>query len=119
VHDLLEQEVKVVVYDPLALEGAKASLGNQVSYAATVQECVEVASVCVVANRDPEFKLAIEEYQGNKPKFVLDCWRMLDRTRLSANIRYLAWGQASFNLNRDRQAAADLETHFSMRTAVN
>jgi UDPglucose 6-dehydrogenase len=107
VENLLERDVKVVVYDALALDGARSSLANQVDYACSARECIDAASVCVVANRDSEYKLAVEEYRGSKLKFVIDCWRILDSARLRADIGYFAWGRASSRLSPNGHAAPE------------
>jgi UDPglucose 6-dehydrogenase len=116
---LLGRRVKVVVYDPLALEDARSYLGNQVEYARSAQDCVDAASVCVVANRDSEYKRVIEEYRGNERKFVVDCWRMLDSARLGTNIGYFAWGCASPHMSPNGQAAAETIMQSNVHAVVN
>jgi UDPglucose 6-dehydrogenase len=117
--ELLERGVKVVVYDPLALDGARSYFGNQAEYACSAQDCVGIASVCVVANRDSEYKLAIEHYRGNKRKFVVDCWRMLDTARLCSNIGYFAWGRANSHMSPNGQAAPEAIMQSNMHPAAD
>ena len=117
--ELLKRGVKVVVYDPLALEDARSSLADRVYYACSAKDCVDLASVCVVANRDAEYKLAVEEYRGNEPKFVIDCWRMLDSARLCTSIRYFAWGRASSHINPNGQPALEETAQSDIRAAVD
>jgi hypothetical protein len=78
-----------------------------------------MASVCVAANREDEYKLAIEQYQGNQRKFIIDCWRMLDSARLSASIGYFAWGRMNSHLNPDGQAAPEAIAQFNSTAVAN
>ena len=85
----------VLVYDPLALDGARAVLGEAVRYAGSVAECLASADAVVVANPCSEWKsLGPEDFPRRSPPFaVLDCWRLLrDRLETCPWITYRALG---------------------------
>lgn len=63
---------RVVVYDPLAMEEARAVLGDTVEYAASAQDCVERATVIVLMH--PDMLVPLSAFDG---KVVIDPWRVL------------------------------------------
>ncbi len=81
---LSESGRTVIVYDPLANDGARKSLGIKVQYARSAIESIQSADAVIIANPDPEFaKLRAEDFPHRNCKtVVLDCWR-LTRERLS------------------------------------
>lgn len=95
VQQLLDRGRPVVAYDPLAMPSARAALGDKVEYANSAKECVEVASVCVIANQDPEYRQAFEGYAGSEPKTAIDCWRILAPEKLSPQVSCIAVGRAA------------------------
>jgi UDPglucose 6-dehydrogenase len=91
---LLADGIPVTVYDPCALDAARAVLTGPVSYAAGVSECARAADVVVIVTPSKEYKaLAAEDLK--KPDgqaTVIDCWRMLDRSTFSAACNYVGLG---------------------------
>jgi UDPglucose 6-dehydrogenase len=75
---LAEAGSSVVVHDPLAIEQARQVLGNSVSYAASVTECLANAQLILVANDLPEYRGALHQTSNQIPRpIVLDAWRFL------------------------------------------
>lgn len=93
IENLLRQGIKVVVYDPLAMENTKAVLADRVKYASTVEECIAESNVVVVATRDNEYKQAIEGLVLRDHKVLLDCWRTIDPSKLNERFEYVAYGR--------------------------
>ncbi len=63
----------VIVFDPAAMENARAELGDFVRYAKSADECVRASDMVVLATPWPEFqKSSPRLFKG---KTVLDCWR--------------------------------------------
>ena len=85
----------VIVYDPLANDEARKSLGTDVRYARSAIESIRSADAVIIANPDPEFaKLRAEDFPHQDRKtVVIDCWRLM-REQLSECdwIRYVPWG---------------------------
>ncbi|MCS7207302.1 MAG: nucleotide sugar dehydrogenase [Dehalococcoidia bacterium] len=78
---LAQAGVRVVVYDPLAMEEARKLLGEQVVYAPSVAEAVRHAHVVLIANPDPAFRALPLENNSPHP-IVVDAWRLM-RERFS------------------------------------
>jgi UDPglucose 6-dehydrogenase len=75
-HDLAAQGVSVVVYDPLAMEGARWALKDNVRYAQGLEDAVRNASTIVIATPSKEYADAAAILA--KPGVtVIDCWRVL------------------------------------------
>ena len=70
--------VKVLVYDPLAMENARRVLGDSVQYGESVDDCVSRADVIVIANPDREFGAVNPgDSQDGSRTVVIDAWRGL------------------------------------------
>jgi UDPglucose 6-dehydrogenase len=92
IEDLLKRQVRIVAYDPLALESTRAYFGDRISYAKSIRECVAGSRMCVITTPDKVFKEIDESYFTGDSCTVLDCWRLLDALRLGANTRYIPLG---------------------------
>jgi UDPglucose 6-dehydrogenase len=73
--ELAKAGVKVVVYDPAAMDNARAALGTAVTFAASAAECAGAADVVAIMTPWAAFKkLAAGDVKDGA--IVLDCWRM-------------------------------------------
>ncbi len=91
--ELLKKNIAVVVYDPLAIENTKKVLGNGPSYAKSVGQCVQKADAIAIMIAYEEFKtITPVDLSG---KVVLDCWRLLEGSRLASACEYIALGVGS------------------------
>jgi UDPglucose 6-dehydrogenase len=87
---LAAKGLRVMVYDPLALENARQILGDAVHYAGSVEECVRKAEVLVIANPNREFASILADLLALRPgQVVFDAWRSLRR-------RFVAKGTVSY-----------------------
>lgn len=75
-HDLAAQGVSVVVYDPLAMEGARWALKDNVRYAQGLEDAVRNASTIVIATPSKEYAEAAA-ILARPGVTVIDCWRVL------------------------------------------
>jgi UDPglucose 6-dehydrogenase len=91
---LKKKDVQIIVYDPLAMDNARAYFGDNILYASSVRDCLSLGSICVITTQSKEFKSIDESYIGNTPTTVIDCWRMLDPSRFSNKVKYIALGRA-------------------------
>jgi UDPglucose 6-dehydrogenase len=107
---LLADQVSVLIYDPCAAESARAVLSGPVQFTASLADCVRQADVLVICTPCKEFKgidnKDLTRTQGKAT--VLDCWRLLDRARVSQVCNYLAIGTADL-LPANRAAVTDRE----------
>jgi UDPglucose 6-dehydrogenase len=96
---LLADGVAVSVYEPAPIANLTELLPGKLCVAGSAIECVQDVDVVVVCTTCDEFR-AINTHpftRNNKqPVTVIDCWRMLDRARLSKTARYLALGTSDF-----------------------
>ncbi len=99
---LKREDVVINVYDPLALENTKAHFGDKVRYAASAEECVGAAPICVLATPDAAFKAIQPGWSRFSPTIVLDCWRILDADRLGDAFETVCLGIA-----RSRQGSGE------------
>ena len=89
---LAQQKIPVIVFDPLCVAQARNLLSDHTLYAESADDCIARSGVCVIANPERTYKEAMERFQPPIPKIVLDCWRLLDRSKLHANFYYQALG---------------------------
>jgi len=86
---LANEGYRVSVYDPQAMENARAVLGNTVRYCEDKDDCVKSADVAVIAVPWEEFK-KINLKNTRRKLVILDCWRVLDKT--DERVKYLGCG---------------------------
>jgi UDPglucose 6-dehydrogenase len=91
---LLEKQLNVIVYDPLAVDNARMVFGQRIEYANTVKECLDKASLCIIAGQHDEFKAITGKEIGDKKITVIDCWRILIDRNLGKSVRYLPYGRS-------------------------
>jgi UDPglucose 6-dehydrogenase len=90
---LKKKDVQIIVYDPLAMDNARAYFGDNILYASSVRDCLSLGSICVITTQSNEFKSIDESYIGNTPATIIDCWRMLDPSRFSNKVKYIPLGR--------------------------
>jgi UDPglucose 6-dehydrogenase len=94
IRELIKHNVHVVAYDPLATDNAKILFGDQVQYVSSAEQCMNLSNLWLVTQPAKEFKTAIETAQPDRPVTVLDCWRILDATKLSSLVKCVPMGRA-------------------------
>lgn len=75
---LMEEELELTVYDPMALAAARMALGDGPSFASSAEECVRQSDVVVIATPWKEFSQIPESaYSGRRTRQILiDAWRI-------------------------------------------
>lgn len=97
IEGLLKYDIKVSVYDSLAIENTRVLFGDKIKYASSVKECVAVAPVCVITTLDKEFQTFGKTGFQNREMTVIDCWRILDPAKLGKKVKYIGWGRVKEN----------------------
>jgi UDPglucose 6-dehydrogenase len=92
IQELVRHGVRVTVYDPLAMDNTRAVFGGRIRYAKSVRDCVAQSDLCVITTRDKEFKDIDESYIAHRHTTVIDCWRLLDPSRIEGRARYIPLG---------------------------
>ena len=94
---LLQSGVRVVVYDPAAMENARARLAGRVTFASSAQECARLSDILTITTPWPEFKslTPADVARDGRKRVILDCWRLLERERFEPVVEYLTLGYGS------------------------
>jgi UDPglucose 6-dehydrogenase len=92
IDELVRHGIRVTVYDPLAMENTKVVFGPKIDYAKSVRGCLVQSPVWVITTRDKEFRGIDESCIAHDPTIVVDCWRLLDPSRLGAHATYIPLG---------------------------
>ena len=91
--ELLGHDIRVIAYDPLAIENARSVFGSAVEYVETAETCLEHAGLVVLTLRNVEIKKAVESFVPTNPFTVVDCWRMIDLNKLNKSIKLTPLGR--------------------------
>ena len=91
--ELLGHDIRVIAYDPLAIENARSVFGSAVEYVETAETCLEHAGLEVLTLRNVEIKKAVESFVPTNPFTVVDCWRMIDLNKLNKSIKLTPLGR--------------------------
>jgi UDPglucose 6-dehydrogenase len=93
IRELLKQEdICIIVYDPLAMDNVRAEFGDAVLYASSAKECMAQSSITIIMTQTQEFKSIDASYITHTPTTIVDCWRMLDASKFDGKIEYLPVG---------------------------
>jgi UDPglucose 6-dehydrogenase len=94
--ELLVRGASVVVYDPAATENARPLLRGKASFAGSAAECARKSDVIAITTPWPEFRsLSSADLKvGSHRPVVVDCWRVLSRSRFGEAAEFLALGSA-------------------------
>jgi UDPglucose 6-dehydrogenase len=91
---LLEAGVKLMVYDPEAMNNAKRELSGNVTYAASASECVRAVDVLAITTPWPEFaRLTVDDIKAGPVTAVVDCWRVLSPEARDCVAEYFTLGK--------------------------
>ncbi len=88
---------RVVAYDPLAGEMARAELRDQAVVLDSLEDCLAQAEVVLITTPDPAFqRLTAADFEGKNSKMtVVDCWRILDKELAGhPHVRYIPIGRS-------------------------
>ena len=94
IDELLERGVEVSVYDPLAMKNARTVFGDRIKYAASARDCMAHSPTCVITTRCEEFRHIDGSYIAQDSTTIIDCWRIVDPSRLGKRAKYVALGRA-------------------------
>jgi UDPglucose 6-dehydrogenase len=93
---LIKKKIKVVLYDPLALDNVKRLFGARAKYAESARSLIRACDIIVIANPDPKFVgLKRSDFLNLKrPVVIIDCWRILRNLRISDadGVEYIPFG---------------------------
>lgn len=93
VRDLLDAGIDVIGCDPMAADSARLELGNSIEYAATPADALARSTVAVLTHRSRAFAAAIETFEPAAPLAIVDCWRMIDPSRVRPGVTVVPFGR--------------------------
>ncbi|MDH3288399.1 MAG: nucleotide sugar dehydrogenase [Betaproteobacteria bacterium] len=100
----------VRVHDPMALDAARAVLGDKATATESIEQCTRGAAVLVIATAWPQFAAIDPAMLGGSAgrPVVIDCWRMISKDRIgaAADVVYLGYGDHHLAESRDRKKRA-------------
>jgi UDPglucose 6-dehydrogenase len=73
---LLEDDLELLVYDPMAMDAARVILGDQPQYCGSAEDCVRQSDVVVIAVPWKEFSRVPESAFSVRRVVLIDCWRI-------------------------------------------
>jgi predicted dinucleotide-binding enzyme len=84
----------VIVYDPSADSVRAVGQNKTIRCAASAQECIALSDVIVLATPWQEFREvpAALWARPNRPRAVVDCWRVLNHLEGVDGVRYVRLG---------------------------
>jgi len=94
--ELSRRGLSVAVFDPSANGSIQSTLGQKARVAPTAVECIEQASVVVLATPWPEFT-KIDAHKWMRPSFprvVIDCWGVLGHLENAKGVHYKRLGKS-------------------------
>jgi len=91
---LLSEGAHVTAYDPLAISNSKAILGDKITYASSVIQCLKDADCCIIVTEWDEFKkLKPEDFiQNMKNSVVIDGRRIYGVKKFRGKLKFVAVG---------------------------
>lgn len=92
---LLEMNMRIVGYDPLAMDNTRAYFGDRIEYADSVNACFEKASLAVITTPEEVFKQIDASDLIHAPTTIIDCWRLLDPVKLGEKAHYVSIGKCA------------------------
>jgi UDPglucose 6-dehydrogenase len=103
---LLEAGVRVIVYDPEAMNNAKRELSGNITFASSTAEVVRAVDVLAITTPWPEFARITMDDIRNGPVAVVDCWRVLSPEARECVPEYFTLGKGWSAGANARQLAA-------------
>jgi len=94
VKKLLEKGASVSVYDPVAMENARAIFGDEVEYSRSAVDCIRDADCAIVVTEWDEFRdLRPEDFVRNmRQPVVVDGRRIYRPDEFAGRVRFSAIG---------------------------
>jgi UDPglucose 6-dehydrogenase len=80
--ELAERGFRIIAYDPMAIDAARAELGDTVEYSHSAEACIDSADLVLITTPWPEFgSLRYADPAGGHGPLVIDCWGIVPDDR--------------------------------------
>lgn len=103
---LVEQNKKVVVFDPMIDHIDKKKLDPKINLAKSVKEAISNSQAIIITLPYEEFKITPSDFAIYQHPVIVDCWRILNPEAFRGKASYYAVGlkeDAIFNFNNLRK----------------
>jgi len=90
---LSREDIRIIVYDPLAMDNVRSCYGDKIVYASSVKVCFINSSVLVITVPSDEFTKIDSTYIVHDPTTIIDCWRTVDPQKLGDKVKYVPLGR--------------------------
>ncbi|HTE48358.1 MAG TPA: nucleotide sugar dehydrogenase [Candidatus Paceibacterota bacterium] len=84
--------IKISVYDHLAQDNARKFFSDRIDYAPTIKECLNRSKCWVLATPEKDYVEISTLHALENEGTIIDCWRVLDYTKLKKHTHYLSPG---------------------------
>jgi UDPglucose 6-dehydrogenase len=89
---LVDQDIRIIACDSFALDNTRAIYGSKLQYTDSVSQCLQEAGLVIITQQNEGIKSILESFQPISQLLIVDCWRILDKTKLHKNIQYIPLG---------------------------
>ncbi len=103
---LARSGVKVIAYDPAAMDNSHRVLGGTVEFAPSMEACVAEAAVVVIATAWDIFKALDPQSLSPKKPVIFDWWHLLQPADFEPVAEYIACGQGTSRSSKPLRAVA-------------
>jgi UDPglucose 6-dehydrogenase len=103
---LARSGVKVIAYDPAAMDNARLVLSGIVEFAPSMEACVSEAAVVVIATAWDLFKALDPQSLSSKKPVIFDWWHLLRPADFEPVAEYIACGQGTSRSSKPLRAVA-------------
>ncbi|MFQ5799670.1 MAG: UDP binding domain-containing protein, partial [Bacteroidota bacterium] len=94
IDDLIKKNVKITVYDPLAMDGVRSLFGDAIDYAESVKYCLSRSPFWIITTPLDEFKSLDDSFISHNRTTIIDCWRVIDPAKFQKKVKYVALGRS-------------------------
>lgn len=90
---LVGDGIRVVAYDPAAMEDARQALGKSVGFTESAEDCIQQSNLVVITTPWKEFEtLEPGSFGPSGSRVLIDCWRVLEASGTAAVTDYIPMG---------------------------
>jgi len=93
--ELLQHDVRITAFDPLAQRNANSIFGDAIDYATSLKECLSGSGCWILTLPYPELKDVDDSFITRNPTTIIDCWRILDPMKFGKQINYIPLGKSN------------------------
>ncbi|MDC0195975.1 nucleotide sugar dehydrogenase [Gammaproteobacteria bacterium] len=96
---LINSDVNVIAYDPMALSNVRMLFGDSICYAESLFDCFESSDLQIITTPWSEFSdLSLAKIKSLKKNItVIDCWGIAQQLKAVSSVKYISLGVGKNN----------------------